>query len=61
MKFITGLVLAFLVVSTADYYTEKHYCKKNYKKKADCKCWTCRFYNECEFTHKFNEKNETLN
>ena len=58
MNIVLGIILAIVITLAFDRLNEAYYCKKNYKKKAQCICWTCRFYNDCEFTKKHNEKKE---
>ena len=58
MNIVIGLFLAVIITKSFDRIMEEHYCKKNYKKKAQCTCWTCRFYNDCEFTKIYNKKKE---
>lgn len=56
MNLIVGILMFFVVKLATDYLFEKIYCKRNYKKRAKCRCWTCRFYDECEFTAHHQKK-----
>ena len=58
MNLVLGVFFAIILDLALDRITELFYCKKNYKKKSNCKCWTCRFYKECEFTNEFKKRSD---